>query len=327
MALIDDALTALSDLEASFEDVGPIGCHVFLFGQRGRDRHERWQRVSMNAALSERFTEAVRNASTESRARAVEEDGLLEFDFDTMATGSVGVLALADAPELAAWLDELPEPDWPAIFQGDPDFVEKTRFYGIDVRFASGRRLRSFRGKSGLRIVLERGSRVAAMFRQDSDEMQPVQGAVLTFDDRTDFFEWDGFVFIMNLSAFEAVTNIRAITAAKAHAAIDVIAARFGVPDVEGLKGHLSGRAKLAKKLAAAARHGLLDDVDGERLIARVEKRGFAVHCRKEDGRYTFDLDLSDRAGVEEFVNLMTDVYLHSPVTNREWKVTSKRPA
>jgi hypothetical protein len=281
----------------------------------------------MDAALSLRFTEAVQSGSTDTRARAVEEDGLLEFDFDTMAIGSIGVLALADAPELAAWIDDLPEPDWPTIFQGDPDFVDKTKFYGIDVRFPSGRRLRGFRGKSGLRIVLERGSRVAAMFRQDSDEMQPVQGTVLTFDDRADFFEWDGFVFIMNLSAFEAVTNIRAITAAKAHAAIDAIAARFGVSDVEGLKEHLSGRAKLAKKLAAAARHGLLDDVDGERLIARVAERGFAVRCRKQDGRYAFDLDLSNRAEVEEFVNLMTDVYLHSPVTNREWKVTSKRPA
>jgi len=165
------------------------------------------------------------------------------------------------------------------------------------------------------------------MFRQDSDEMQPVQGTVLTFDDRTDFFEWDGFVFILNLNAFEAVTNIRAITAAKAHLAIDAIAERFGISDIKGLKDHLSGRAKLAKKLAAAARHGLLDDVDGERLIARVEERGFAVRCRKENERYAFDLDLSNRAEVEEFVNLMTDVYLHSPVTNREWKVTSKRPA
>lgn len=327
MPLIDDALSALSDLEAAFDEEGELGSHLFLYSQRGRSKRERWQRISMDSSLARRFAETIRMSVANTRARAVEEDGLQAFDFDSMASGSIGVMPIAEAPELQAWLDELPEPDWPSIFRGEPGFVDRAKFYAVDLRVSDGRQLRAFRSKSGIKIIIERGSRLAAMFRQDSDEMQSVQGTVLTFDENLDFFQWEGFLFIRTLGAFESVTNIRAITAMKACSAVDAIASRFAIPDAKGLKDHLSSRIKLAKKMAAAVQHGLLEDVDGSRLIARIDERGFGVKCRRDGDRFAFDLDLGDRRQIEEFVNLMTDVYLRSPVTEREWKVTSKRPA
>jgi len=327
MPLIEDALSALSDLDAAMQAGNQIGCHVFLFAPFGRERRNRWQRVSMDASLSARFVETAALSIAQVREQAIDENGLLEFDFDAMASGSVGVMATDTAPLLADWLNDVPSEDWPTVFVADPAFVERTRFFTARYNFPDGRQLRAFRGKRGIQIILERGNRLAAMFRQDSEELQPVDSTVITFDQAIDFFEWDGFVFIVNLGAFEAITNIRQITAAKAHEAVDAISNRFGIPDIQGLKDHLSDRTKLAKKLAAAVQHGLLDDVDGDRLIARIEERQFGVRCRREGERFEFDIDLENRGEVEQFVNLMTDVYLHSPVTQREWKAISKTPA
>lgn len=326
MPLIEDALSALSDLEAAFQQ-GQIGCHVFLFAAHGRGRRDRWQRVSMDAGLTQRFVEAAALSVAQIRQTAVDDNGLVEFDFDAMASGSVGVMPLDTAPPLAEWSNDVPTEDWPTIFVADPAYVERTKFFSARFSLPDGRLLKTFRSKRGIQIILERGSRLAAMFRQDSNEMQPVDSTVITFDQSVDFFEWDGFVFIANLGAFESITNIREITAAKAHEAIDAIGERFGLPNMQGLKDHLCERTKLAKKLAAAVQHGLLDDVDGDRLIQRIEQRQFNVRCRRENGRFEFDIDLDNRVEVEQFVNLMTDVYLHSPVTQREWKVITKTPA
>lgn len=328
MPLIDDALAALSDLDAAFqEEAGDIGCHVFLFANHGRTPRDKWQRLSMGGTLPTRFTQAAALSVSQIRAVAVDDGGLLEFDFDAMAGGNIGVMSTETAPMLAAWLNEVPPEDWPSIFVADPAYVQKAKFFSARYHFADGRHLKTFRGRRGMQIILERGSRLAAMFRQDSDEMRPVDSPVITFDQDIDFFEWEGFVFIRNLPAFEAITNIRAITAQKAHEAIDAISNRFSLPNIQGLKEHLSERTKLAKKLAAAVQHGLLDDIDGERLIARIEERQFNVICRQTDGGFEFEIDHADRNEVEQFVNLMTDVYLHSPVTQREWKAITKTPA
>lgn len=327
MPLLEDALSALSDLDAAMQEEGEIGCHVFMFAPYGREPRNRWQRVSMDATLSARFVQSAALSVAQIREQAVDDNGLLEFDFDAMANGSVGVIATDSSPQLAEWLNEVPSADWPSVFAADPTYVERTRFFTARYNFADGRQLKTFRGKRGIQIILERGNRLAAMFRQDTEEMQPVDSTVITFDQAIDFFEWDSFVFIVNLGAFEAVTNIRQITAAKAHEAIDAISSRFGIPDIQGLKDHLSDRTKLAKKLASAVQHGLLEDVDGDRLIARIGERQFGVRCRREGDSFEFDINLENRGEVEQFVNLMTDVYLHSPVTRREWKAISKTPA
>lgn len=325
MPLIEDALAALADADAALQE-DEVGCHV-LVRSNGRTPRDRWQRVSMDGTLAERFLDAARLSMSRFRQLTADEDGLVPFNFDAMATGTIGVMALEDAPQLVDWLDEVPGEDFPNVFTADHDFVEKTRFYATLLSMPDGRVLRAFRGKRGMQIVLQRTSKIAAMFKQDSDELEPVARTVITFDQEIDFFEWDGFVFIVNLPIFESITNMREVTIAKANEALDGIAARFYVPNLEDLKAHLGGRIKLSKKLAAAVKHGVLDDVDGARLIQRITDRRMSVRCVLVDDRYQFELDLRNRFEVEQFVNLLTDVYLKSPVTNREWKALAKTPA
>jgi len=49
------------------------------------------------------------------------------------------------------------------------------------------------------------------------------------------------------------------------------------------------------------------------------------LRCRIEGGNVHFDIDHTNRGEVEDFVDLMTDLFLQSPVTRREWEAVVKR--
>lgn len=189
-----------------------------------------------------------------------------------------------------------------------------------------GRILRVFRNKRGIDLILQARGGISAFFRQDEAEMTPVDGVVLNFDQKIDFFEWDGCIFVCNLGAFESLTNVRAVTVTKAADAVDAFARRFHLPGADAIKQKLANSTKLSRKLAAAAQHGVIDDVNGDALIQRVAEKDINLIVRKEGEEFFFEVDAENGQDVEEFVNLLTDFYLHSPVTQREWKAYVKKP-
>jgi hypothetical protein len=62
-------------------------------------------------------------------------------------------------------------------------------------------------------------------------------------------------------------------------------------------------------------------------MIARIQAKSLGLRCRTDGSGFVFDLNPDDPGEIEEFVNLITDFYLQSPVTNREWRALVKRPA
>lgn len=325
MALIDDSFAALTDLRAALESGDDVGCHVFIYAPRTRQRRDEWYRVAMDGALAERFIDGSRQALLDVEARATDGE-LTEFTFDAMATGSVGVIATDDVPGIAEWLGAVPADDWPTRFDGDENVLEKARYYVNRVNFPDGRILRTFRGRRGLNVIV-RTRGVAAVFRRDTREMVPVEGAVISFDQEMDFFEWDGFLYISNLTAFESLTNVREITAQKAEEAVDVLAGRFQLGDAEVLKAEIGKRTRLAKKLAASLQHGLFGDIDFDNLAERARFKNMNVRCEVDGQECRIIFDPHNRDEVEDFVNLVSDFFLNSPVTGREWEAVVKRPA
>lgn len=326
MALFDDGYAALADIRLAFNAGAEVGCHVFLFSPRTRARAHEWHRVIMVGDLAARLADAGRVSLNSIEARAADEQVLAEFDFDAMDHGSIGVLKVEDAPGLSDWLNAMPQNDWPTRFDGDEGVLEKTRFYAFRLSLPDGRTLRAFRGSRGLNITLRSRHAVAAMFQRDSREMVAVEGTVVSFDQTIDFFEWEGLVFIINLPTFESVTNIRHVTARKADEAVDALQNRFQINDIDGLKAHIAQRTRLGKKLAAAQKHGLVGDIDPAAMVHRIAAKQLDVQCTIEGDEVRFDIDPANRRQVEDFVDLMTDFFLQSPVTSREWEAVVKRP-
>lgn len=325
MPLVDDGYSAFADLTASLGEAQEVGCHVFLRSQPTRERREPWHRLSMTGDLANEIVETASRTLAQIEARTADDERLEEFTFDAMADGDIGVLRIADTPGLGEWLAAVPGPDWPVRFEGQEEVLERTRFYVTRLSFPDGRTLLAFRGSRNLNLSLRRRNAVIAKFNRDEHELVPVDGTVVNFDQEVDFFVWEGLTFVLNLRTFESVTNIREITAEKAGEAIDALVGRFGLDDPDGLKLAIGSRPLLAKKLASALRHGLVADIDIAALPARIAAKELDITHEGDGEDFRLRIDPNNRRQVQDFVDLMSDVFLHSPVTGREWVVSVKK--
>lgn len=270
MPLIDDAFAALTDIRIALGGGDRIGCHVFIFSPRTRDRRDEWYKIAMEGAVADRLAAAARDALLKLEGRATDDQALAEFDFDAMVNGSIGVMSLAEVPAIADWLATIAGDDWPVRFDGDERVVEKARFYVTKLNFADGRPLTIVRGSRGLTVSLQEKGAVAAAFNRERNEMIAIDGAVVSFDGTIDFLAWEGMVFISNFRTFESVTNIRDVTIRKSAEALDALAARFGLGgNAESLKAEIGKRTLLAERLAAAHRYGIIANINPQNLVDR----------------------------------------------------------
>ncbi|WP_377808495.1 Kiwa anti-phage protein KwaB-like domain-containing protein [Azospirillum sp. A29] len=326
MPLIDDAFAALTDMRVTLNARDRIGCHVLIFSPKTRERRENWHKVAMQGSVADRIASSAREALLKLENRATDDQALEEFDFDAMADGCIGVMSLADVPAIANWLDAIPGDDWPLRFDGDEQVIEKARFYVTRLNFADGRLLTLVRGSRGLTVTLREQGMVAAIFSREQNEMVAIDGAVVSFDGAIDFLAWEGMVFILNFRTFESVTNIRDVTIRKATGALDDLAARFGLGNnIQAIKDEIGKRTLLAKRLAAAHRHGIIADVDPQSLVDRAAEKQLRLRCHMNNGNVHFDIDHNNQGEIQDFVDLLTDFFLKSPVTGREWEAVVKR--
>lgn len=325
MALLDDALDSLRDLRILLEGDGSVS-HVLINLRRGRTREDKWKRLITEQDLSRQFVETISEAVITAQVSASEPDGISEFDFDAISSGVIGVLRLADFPELEVWLAEVPENDWHQPFRPTHETRNNLHHYVVRLTTPTGQTLEAFRSSRGAKIFIEHGG-ICAVFRRDLDLARPAADGFMSFDEKVDFFAWDGFLYIVNLGSFESITNIRVITQAHAHAAVDIIAERCDLVDVVAFKATVGSKISLSKKLAAAVRYGLIDAIDSDRVISRIAEKRLELVCENRDGRLIFDVDPANINQVSEIVNLLSDVYLQSPVTQKEWRALVKKPA
>ncbi|PGH54662.1 hypothetical protein CRT60_33465 [Azospirillum palustre] len=326
MPLIDDAFAALTDMRVALDEQGRIGCHVFIFSPRTRDRRNDWHKIAMQGAVADRIASSARDALLKLESRATDDQVLQEFDFDAMADGSIGIISLTDVPAIAAWLNEIPGDDWPVRFDGDEKVVERARFYITRLNFSDGRPLTLVRGSRGLTVTLREKGMVSAIFSREQNEMVAIDGAVVNFDGAIDFLAWEGMVFILNFRTFESVTNIRDVTIRKAAEALDALAVRFGLGEnVQALKSEIGKRTLLAKRLAAAHRHGIINHIDPQRLVNRAAEKQLRLRCHLNDGNVQFEINHNNHGEIQDFVDILTDFFLQSPVTGREWEAVVKR--
>jgi hypothetical protein len=327
MALIDDGYAALSDLRRGLEDGDEVGCHLFLNVKPTRQNKQSWYRIRLDPALAVSLAQAAQNSISMIEVRAVADNALTEFDFDAMVDGHVGVLNVRDTPEIAEWLNATPLPDHPAVFDGTEEVLGRARFYAFRLVLPDGRSVTAFRSKGGFEVAARKRNAVTAIFHRDTHELVPVAGAVVTFDQVVDFMEWDGLLFVANMRTFEAVTDMRQITVRKAVEAVDALAARFDLGDIDALKTQVEKRTRLGKRLASAHKHGLAADLDPDQVAMVIDRRRLRFRCERDGADVRFHIDHADPRSIEDFVDLVSDVFLESPTTRREWEALAKRPA
>lgn len=328
MPLVEEAIGAITDLRAALEPQD-VGVHTFVYSAPSRLRKHRqdcWKRLSLSGDLNPTFLNGIL-ASLAAFEGDVADGAIAEFDYDTMAERQIGVQALAHG-ELENWLADIPNEDWPHLLDvTDQDYVSKIRFFVSIVSFADGRTLKIYRGRRGLEVILTKPGMIAAFMSGAEQELVEVNGPILTIDQKIDFMVWDNCLYVQNFSSFEIITNIREVTRKRAVECLAALGTRFGIPHLDEVQAAVGQKTALAKKLAAAAKHGLMADLNGPAVISRITQKGLGISCVDQDGNFTFNFDPSDAVQVREFVELISDAYLHSPTTGREWYAVVKRPA
>ncbi|MDI9069953.1 Kiwa anti-phage protein KwaB-like domain-containing protein [Xanthomonas oryzae] len=330
MTLLEDGIQALNSLVALMDEPdGQIGCHVFIHSKATRTRKTTWFKIAMERPLAEKIeeatTKAVRHLLLDAR-----EGHLTEFDFDAMVDGEIGVISIQDVPDLGPWFASLPPDTSEERFDGDPELVERATHYARRLNFPNGKSLIAIAGKSAINLNAGEKGKIASIFSRQRDEMIEVDGPLITIKAKISFILWDDLVFIQELSTFETLTQVREATIKRATQAVANCKEIFELSgDTESVITRLSKKPALAKRLAAADKNGYMKGMTGEKLKARAIEKKLNLDFIHDPltGKYELEIDESDAQQIEDLVDLLSEFFLRSPATDREFEARAKRPA
>lgn len=319
----EKVVQTLQQLRAALTDGGGFtSCHTYLRNPGANTAVERWRRVQFSKKLVESYREAVIKRLLEALP---DDEALVPFSYEAVAAGQVPVLPKEEFPTLADWLDEVPQPDWNKTFDGNERFLNGVNLHvavlgGEDAAFD----LRVFRRRTATTLIKKQG--ILGSFRGSSNEFEIVFQNVYDFPIDAEFFEWKGYVYVLNITALEALTDIREITNTQAKKAIASIKAmqNLVVTGLDAVEKSLGDRPRLAKRLAAANKHEILKSIKLETISQHIDNYALPLTAVTKAGKLHISFDVNNRVHVEEFVNLVADVYLRSSSTGLDYKAHSK---
>jgi hypothetical protein len=283
----------------------------------------------MERPLSEKIEEAtaraVRQVLLDARA-----GHLTEFDFDAMVDGDVGIVKIQDVPALGPWFASLPPDTSEDMFDGDPELVRRATHYARRLNFPNGKSLIAVAGKGAINVNAGEKGKIASTFSRQRNEMVEVDGPLITIEAKISFILWDDLVFIQGLSTFETLTQVREATVQRATQAVANCNEIFELSgDPASVISRLSGKPALAKRLAAADKNGYMTGMTGEKLKARATEKQLNLEFIQDasTGKYKLELDENDPQQIEDLVDLLSEFFLRSPTTDREFEARVKRLA
>lgn len=314
-----EALDALRETLTS--DAGFMVCHSFLGRTRSRKSSDQWRRVRFNPELERSFRSALTDRLRDSLP--VNTD-LVPYNHEDPTSEQVPIFVREDFAELAGWLDNVPSADWPSTFDGSEDFLGEVDVH-VAVLMSAEDTLKAFRRRTASTLTRRNG--FLASLTGSKNELEPVKGKVFEFPTEVDFLEWRGFVYVLRLSPLESLTKIREVTNARARAALDLLGKVDGL-QIEGLSEvavALSDRPATAKRLASAARNKTISSLQPKALRQHIANYELPLTVRRREGKLVVSFDVTNPKHIDEFVNLVADIYLRSTLTSLDYKARSKQ--
>ncbi|WP_336080453.1 Kiwa anti-phage protein KwaB-like domain-containing protein [Thalassospira sp. CH_XMU1448-2] len=296
-------------------DVVPLVCtHSRIKG----DLHDGWRRAVLEDELSEKF----RDEAIEVLRGDDVLDQIEEYTFDNMVEGQIGFWSAEDSDEVAAFIDGIVNSEDAGVLDPrDHAYSENLDMFTINVNLAGETVYFVTRSLSST-IVRKKGLSVA--WNADN-RLEEFQGDVFHFIIQPCVIVWRNSVYIFNRSKFEMMTGLRAATIQKSVDAFNYITDELNIviPANEDLLGVIKGKPLLYRRLASASAKGVLVRLSSARMVERIEALSLPIAYAQNDDDFQFNVDHEDTNQVKEFVYLMTDYYLHSPVTDLEHRAPS----
>ena len=320
---LEQAQASLESLREALEADEFESATTFLAGPTNKVKRERWRRVQFSGTLAKRYRSAVIRSLSDNLPT---DENLVLFTYDETFFSQTPVLVKADFPDLADWLDETPTADFNRTFDGNADFLSEVKLHVVSLTNVEGtKNLTIYKRRSGAQLVKRQG--YLASFTGSKNEFEIVKSPIYDFPVDADFFEWDGFLYVGNINALEFTTNIREITQNQAKKALQAIKAIPGlsVQGLEMVEQSLLERPRLSKRLANAAKNRTFGELKASAVKQHIKMYALSLKTRVHDNKLEISFDTSNRVHVEEFVNLVSDVYLKSLLTDYDYKSHSKQ--
>jgi len=275
------------------------------------------QRLNLRQDLATEFLSAAKDsvppASQEVRLRAYEAGYKPDSD-------EISYIDLAQNAAIADLISQVSQVQQAGLFHEDDEVIDSLRFYAIVVSPSARRRAVFFR-TYGPKKELTRSAGFAASFSRGSYDK--VDSKIFFFDDDTDCFAWDGFLFIRNVGAFQRIFGYFDELRANANATIDTVLAQIPISNAEAFRTTCTGQLQMMSKLAQIARKPYLAGVTMKDMRRTIADFHLDVQIVPENGqeKLLFEGSLAKRWLI---LKLLDDDYLGSTMTNQKYEVNSK---
>ncbi len=275
------------------------------------------QRLNLRDDLAAEFLtaakESVPPANEEVRLRAYEAGYKLDAD-------EITYIDLSQNAAIAELIRQVSQVQQAELFHEDDAVIDSLRFYAIVVSPTARRRAVFFRTYSPKKELTRRAGFAALLSRGSYDK---VDSKIFLFDQQTDCFAWDGFLFIHNVGAFQRIFGYFDELRASANATIDAVLAQIPVSNAEAFRTTCTGQLQMLSKLAQIARKPYLNRVTMQDMRRTIDDFRLDVQIVQENGqeKLLFEGSLAKRWLI---LKLLDDDYLGSTMTHEKYEVNSK---
>jgi hypothetical protein len=275
------------------------------------------QRLNLRQDLAAEFLSAAKdsvpNANQEVRLRAYEAGYKPESD-------EISYIDLSQNAAIADLILQVSQVQQAELFHEDDDVIDSLRFYAIVVSPSARRRAVFFRTYSPKKELTRRAGFAALLSRGSYDK---VDSKIFLFDNDTDCFAWDGYLFIHNVNAFQRIFGYFEELRANANATIDAVLAQIPVSNAEAFRTTCTGQLQMLSKLAQIARKRYLGRVTMQDMRRTIDEFHLDVQIVQENGqeKLLFEGSLAKRWLI---LKLLDDDYLGSIMTHEKYEVNSK---
>ena len=275
------------------------------------------QRLNLRQDLAADFLSAAKDSvpptNQEVRLRAYEAGYKPESD-------EVSYIELAQNSAIADLISQVSQVQQAELFHEDDEVIDSLRFYAIVVSPSARRRAVFFRTYSPKKELTRRAGFAALLSRGSYDK---VDSKIFLFDNDTDCFAWDGYLFIQNVGAFQRIFGYFEELRANANATIDAVLGQIPVGNAEAFRATCTGQLQMLSKLAQIARKPYLGRVTMQDMRRTIDEFHLDVQVVQENGqeKLLFEGTLAKRWLI---LKLLDDDYLGSTMTHEKYEVNSK---
>jgi Domain of unknown function (DUF4868) len=283
---------------------------IFLHADRPGGQPQQWRRIRLSSDLETEFRWAL-EGNLSQRATL---DALRPYSFDGMLEGGIGYWSKDAVQAEHNWPYVVPGLDWQHVFDGDETFFKKVDFLVSVVPVSPAKRLICYRRQSS--NTLAKKGRFAGLFDPHEHILRKPTGPIFQLDYNCDFFEWDGWIFVLSQRSFESLTHISVATQEKAGGAIDRIAIveNLEIENIDEFREAVLKRTRSARRLATAEQNGILESLTVsqiEQCLTEIEASGAAIPIDWEivEGRLILRPDIDNGSEVDRVIEVLVDYF------------------